>query len=147
MNKEKANKQKEVLKKLIDELDLDKNEIRELLVTLYQDDDSFVLQRFIADLMKAAYIDITDLMDVCSYDADSILDEIGDNDIQEYCEWNNITINDYDKDDPCTDNPDNYLLYALKSYCSLKHKILDFDTVIEDVKDLLIMHGYDKKLL
>lgn len=142
MNKEKkASKQKEVLKKLIDELDLDKYEIRELLVTLYQDDDNFVLQHFIADLMKAAYIDISDLMEICSYDVDSVLDEIGDIAIQEYCEWNNIAINDVE------DEPENNLLYNLKSYCSLKHKILDFDTIIEDVKDLLIMHGYDKKLL
>lgn len=106
------------------------------------------LHFFIRDIMNEYEIELDDLMDYVSYNDDDVLDKIGEWRIKDYCDSNNITIdNDYYEEDEKDDDPESNLLSALKEYCSLKHRILDYDTVIEEVKELLQMHGYDKKLL
>lgn len=100
---------------------------------------------FITDLMNENNIDITDIMDVMSYDPDSVLDNLNEYDISDYCTRYHL----YEEDDDVTtsDDPDKNIINYISEYCHLKHKLCDFDTVIEDIKEVLTMHGYDKKLL
>lgn len=110
----KENKQLEVLKRLIDNLNLDKDQIRDLLVTLYQNENRKAILYLIRDLMDNAYIEVDDLMPVCTYDADSILDELGEYTIQRYCECHNIAFDDVEDDEHTNNDPDSSLLWGIK---------------------------------
>lgn len=98
---------------------------------------------FITDLMNVNNIDITDIMDVTSYDPDSVLDNINEWDLSDYCTRYHL----YNEDDvTSSEDHDENIIESIYEYCHLKHRYCDFETVINDIKEVLQMHGYDKRI-
>lgn len=100
----------------------------------------------ITELMDDNNIDITDIMDVTSYNTFDVLDNINEWALNDYCTIYHILDNDVD-DNNTSGDPDRDIIQAISDYCHLKHTICDYKTVLEDIKEVFQMHGYDKKLL
>lgn len=125
-------------------IDLNNDNDIDVLLSLLSNNKNRDIIEFINTIMDDNNIDTSDILHTTYYNTDDILDELCEYDIVDYCK-RYCLINDDNEEIP--DDPDIACLNALSDYCHLKHTICDYDTVIEEIKDLLKMHSYDKKLL
>lgn len=108
--------------------------------------------KIIRAVMENCMIDVEDIIEDTNADIHDVLRGFSDWEISDYCEENNIDItveNDYVDDEECDADmdPDDEMLGHLWNYCSERHRMVDFDSVIDDIRELLTKRGFDKRLL
>lgn len=102
----------------------------------------------ISELMIRKEIQVEDVMQRVPCVYGGILENIPDRYVaQYYNDYVRYFDEIYDKGAEPIKDVDSEMIEALSEYAHLKHRICDMPTVLDDIKELLTMRGYEKRML